>query len=339
MSLDEKFNPIRTAIYEIVGNVFKTIAGLFGYPNNPGMVTVYEMPSDLTARARFIQSLPKHESAWPPIQRPETLFEVIFGDIPKPEPVPRYVYETKEEGFYNFFIENYKNIYFLPDWLSEFIQVRLHICLDISVLEITREVLFLVLVIYSQLVSLRIALAWLLYINPYTMPWCYLIAAVDWSDEILQGIIPSVLGVNATGTIFLGLLGSVADNLNHLVFTMPFLPSEAERTKLLLNQEMRDVLVFHYLPITWYRHPIPNDLREFWYYERPDILEYMQRAYKDLGIQFLPDNIIQELNQKSDGIISQSNNISNYISTEILSKETLFDLSVFLKSLSFHFLF
>lgn len=325
MSLDEKFNPIRTSIYEIVGNGFKKIAEVFGYPDNPGMVTVYQMPSELAAKARFIQSLPEHESAWPPIQRPETLFEVIFGDIPKPEPVLRYVYETKEEGFYNFFIENYKNIYFLPDWLSEFIQVRLHICLDISVLEITREVLFLVLVIYSQLVTLRIAVAWLLYINPYTVPWCYLIAAVDWSDEILQGIIPSVLGVNATGTIFLGLLGSLADNLNHLVFTMPFLPSEAEKTKLLLNQQMRDVLVFHYLPITWYRHPIPNDLREFWYYERPDILEHMQRAYKDLGIQFLPDNIIQELNQKSDGIIS--------------SKETLFDLSVFLKSLSFHFLF
>ena len=41
------------------------------------------------------------------------------------EAVPRYIYESKEEGFYNFYIENYKNIYFLPDWLSEFIQVRL----------------------------------------------------------------------------------------------------------------------------------------------------------------------------------------------------------------------
>jgi hypothetical protein len=29
-----------------------------------------------------------------------------------------------EEGFYNFYIENYKNIYFLPDWFSEFLQVN-----------------------------------------------------------------------------------------------------------------------------------------------------------------------------------------------------------------------
>ena len=60
---------------------------------------------------------------------------------------------------------------------------------------------------------------------------------------------------------------------------------------------MKDVLVFHYLPISWYRHPIPNDIREFWYTERPDILDYMQKAYKDLDIQFLPDKIIQQLNQ------------------------------------------
>jgi hypothetical protein len=29
-----------------------------------------------------------------------------------------------------------------------------------------------------------------------------------------------------------GILGVVADSLNHLVFTMPFLPSEGEETKL-----------------------------------------------------------------------------------------------------------
>jgi hypothetical protein len=45
--------------------------------------------------------------------------------------------------------------------------------------------------------------------------------------------------------VFLGILGVVADSLNHLVFTMPFLPSEGEETKLLINQQMKDVLVFH----------------------------------------------------------------------------------------------
>ena len=69
--------------------------------------------------------------------------------------------------------------------------------------------------------------------------------------------------------------------------------------ELLINEEMSDVLVFHYLPILWYRHPIPNQIREFWYHERPDILNYMQKAYKDLEIQFLPDNIGKELNPQT----------------------------------------
>jgi hypothetical protein len=47
----------------------------------------------------------------------------------------------------------------------------------------------------------------------------------------------------------------------------------------------------------WYRYPVPNDIREFWYRERPDILNYM-KAYKDLDIQFLPNNIVEELNHQ-----------------------------------------
>jgi hypothetical protein len=45
-------------------------------------------------------------------------------------------------------------------------------------LETVREVLFVGLMVYSQIVILRIALSWYIYINPYTFPWCYLAAAV-----------------------------------------------------------------------------------------------------------------------------------------------------------------
>jgi tagatose-1,6-bisphosphate aldolase non-catalytic subunit AgaZ/GatZ len=62
---------------------------------------------------------------------------------------------------------------------------------------------------------------------------------------------------------------------------------------------MKDVLVFRYLPILWYRYPIPNEIREYWYNERPDILKYMQKAYQNLDIQFLPDSLIQELINKN----------------------------------------
>ena len=292
MSLDEKFIPVRNAFYEIVSNFFQKIASFFGYPENLGMPTIPDLTNDLYSRSQFLSSLPQHKTFWPPVQRPETWFEMIFGPLPKVESVTRYIYESKEEGFYNFYIENYKNIYFLPDWLSEFIQIQLKICLDLTLLETIREVFFVGLVVYSQIVVLRIALAWFIYINPYTFPWCYIAAAVDWTEDVLQGIVPAVLGVNLTGSIFLGILGVIADSLNHLVFTMPFLPSEGEEIKLLINEQMKDVLVFHYFPILWYRHPIPNEIRDFWYKERPDILEYLQKVYHDMNLQFLPDEVL-----------------------------------------------
>ena len=316
MSLDEKFIPLRNTFYDIIENLFTKIAGFFGYPDNPGMSVISNISGKLNSRSQFMDSLPKHQTVWPPIQRPETWFEMLFGPTPKVETVSKYIYESQEEGFYNFYIENYNNIYFLPDWLSQFIQVKLNICLDLTVLETMREVLFVGLMVYSQVVILRIALSWFIYINPYTFPWCYLASAVDWTEDILQGLVPAILGVNITGSVFLGILGVMADSLNHLVFTMPFLPSEGEETKLLINEEVKNVLKFHYLPILWYRYPIPNEIREFWYNERPDILNYMQNAYKDLDIQFLPDNII--IKQLNSSTIT-----SSFIPTQILGKVDL----------------
>ena len=317
MSFDDKFLPIRTSIYETVSNFFRTVAGVFGYPENSGMPAIYERPNKYYARAQFLDNLPMHRTSWPPRQQPETWFETIFGTGPKIEAVPRYIYENKEEGFYNFYIENYKNIFFLPDPLSEYIQVKLNVCLDISVLETVREVLFVCLFIYSQIIILRVSLAWLIYINPYTFPWFYLVGAVDWTEDVVQGFLPLILGVNITSSILLGIIGVIADSLNHLVFTMPFLPSEGEETKLLINQQMKDVLVFHYLPVSWYRYPIPNDLREYWYNERPDILDSMQKLYGNLEIQFLPDSVVER------GITSnQASNasfINDFLPTETIS--------------------
>ena len=333
MSLDDKFVPIRTALYETANNIFKKLAQPFGYPENPGMPTIYQMPSKAYTKLEFIESLPEHKTSWPPPQRPETWFEMIFGPVPKVEPVPRYIYENKEEGFYNFYIENYKNIFFLPDAISEFIQVKLNVCLDISVLETIREALFIGCVFYTQIVVLRIALLWLIYINPFTTPWCYVAASVDWVEETLQGVLPAILGVNITASVLLGAIGIVGDSLNHIVFTMPFLPSEGEPMKLLIDQQLRDVVVFHYLPISWYRHPIPNDLREYWYTERPDILDYMQKSYKNFDIQFLPDRIVQELNHQASSLTDTT---AINIPTEMLSNQ-IFSLSEAVHNLFYQF--
>ena len=78
--------------------------------------------------------------------------------------------------------------------LSEFIQVRLHLCLDITVLETIREILFVGLMVYSQIVILRIALSWYHLHKPiYLSRGVILAAAVDWTEDVLQGIVPAIL--------------------------------------------------------------------------------------------------------------------------------------------------
>jgi uncharacterized protein YggT (Ycf19 family) len=352
MSLDEKFISIRTVWYQIVESFFKKTAGLLGYPKNPGMPAVYTLPDELYNRAEFLDKLPVHASNWGRQPQPTTWFEMIFGASPKVDTVLKIPFESEKDGFVSFYIQNYKNIYFLPDWLSEFLQVRLNLCSDLTLLETIREVLFVGLVIYSQIVILRIALSWFIYINPYTFPWCYVAAAVDWTEDVLQGLVPSVLGVNITGTVFLGILGVMADSLNHLVFTMPYLPSEGIETKALLNQYQgqTDVIMFRGFPTLWQRYPIPNEIREFWYHERKDIFDYyMQEYYKNQGIQVLPDSVIQQLNQQKlkadltqiyDAVIDKKHYFSDIASTQVLANNDLIQGHEFiphLNSINQHF--
>ena len=63
-------------------------------------------------------------------------------------------------------------------------------------------------------------------------------------------------------------------------------------------------------------------MREFWYYQRPDILEYMQTAYRDLDIQLLPNIVIQELNKKNN-LVSQLSDLHESLSTTILSQSDI----------------
>lgn len=292
MSFTTRFGPIRDLIYKITGKFFEIVASLFGYPENPGMPVIKEKLSDHDLNEDFLKSLPLRTIEWPPVSRPETWFETVFGTIPKVEPIPRYIYENQLEGFYNFYVVYYQNIVFLPDWLSEFLQVRLNFCLDLNYLEMVREVIFIGLAGYAQLIGLRIAISWFPSINPFVFPWYYLTAITDWTEELLQGVVPVVFGVSITGSSFLILLGILADNLNNLVLTMPFLPSEGEIVTVSRNGRSIKMIVFHYLPSLWYSYPIPDNIRKYWYYYRPDILEHMQTNYKNLNLQLLPDEIL-----------------------------------------------
>jgi hypothetical protein len=282
MTIRERLLELREEFFNFVAFSFQKLATIFGFPDNPGMLLTplkryYWNPKSLA------ENLPIRTVRFPPDTHPQNYIEILIGDSPKPSPIPRIFYESNTDGFYSFYMENYKNIIFLPNWLSEFLQVQCNFCLDISFLEVCREVVFAILVTYYYMISFRIFIAWLISINPYTFPIAYFIAFVDWIEEYAIGLMPVVGGIGLATPLLLTLIGKAADSLNHLVFTMPFLPSEGVPGKAIVNGDVKDVLIFKYLPILWYN-------------ERKDILNYMQEAYKNVDIQFLPDRVINESN-------------------------------------------
>ena len=135
----------------------------------------------------------------------------------------------------------------------------------------------------------------------------------------MTGLSPVILGVDLTAPLILGLTGKVADSLNHLVFTMPFLPSEGQPGKMLIDQEVTDVILFRYLPSLWYTHPIPDGLKEFWYTQRRDIFNFMQKNYGHLDIEFLPNRILKEIYEQQHVTKSLIGDNTNELSTNLVS--------------------
>lgn len=289
MVFNNRIKEIQKIIYDGSQIILDSIAKFLGYPEVPGM-PIFPLDSKLRNQLTSPDLLPKHITQIPPaqIQRPETLSEALFGTFPYTMPIEKHFYQHKAEGYYNFYVENYRNMYFLPDWLSGYIQIHFNITVDHSSLELCRDVFFYVVLLYATIVSLRTMLFWMLAINPYTYPWVFVVDFVDWIYEGLAGILPCIVGIDLVPTFLGMLIGKIADSANHLLFTMPFLPSEGNKVKMIIDGELKDVIQFHYLPYLWYKYPIPNNLREFWYFDRPDILNFMEENYVQFGINFRP---------------------------------------------------
>jgi len=289
MVLNNRIKEVQKIVYDGSKVILDSIAEFLGYPDVPGMPI---FPLDLKAREELTGQdlLPLHTTELPPFQeqRPETLTEALFGTFPYTMPVEKHFYQHKAEGYYNFYVENYRNMYFLPDWLSGYIQIHFNTTVDHSNLELCRDVFFYVVLLYGAIVSIRTTLFWMLAINPYTYPWVFTVDFVDWVYDGLGGILPCFAGIDLVPTLFGMVIGKIADSANHLVFTMPFLPSEGNKVKMLIDGELKDVIQFHYLPYLWYKYPIPMNLREFWYSERPDILNFMEKNYSQFSINFRP---------------------------------------------------
>nr|YP_010277005.1 Ycf89 [Thalassionema frauenfeldii]YP_010277066.1 Ycf89 [Thalassionema frauenfeldii]UHY40528.1 Ycf89 [Thalassionema frauenfeldii]UHY40589.1 Ycf89 [Thalassionema frauenfeldii]UHY40916.1 Ycf89 [Thalassionema frauenfeldii]UHY40977.1 Ycf89 [Thalassionema frauenfeldii] len=286
---------LRGRYFQFVSQCFQTFAKPFGFPNIRGMQL---LPPDekywWVREADPTANLPLRRLRFPPASQPQNYFEVLFGDRAKPASTPRIYYENATDGFYSFFVENYKNLTFLPDWFSEFLQINLNIYNDLSLVELGREALFVVVLTYYYVMVVRVAIGWFVSINPYVFPLSYLVMFVDWIDEVITSITP-VLGGFGIGTPLLFMyVGKFADYVNNLVFTMPYLPSEGQFQKAFISGQVKNILAFKDLPYLWYTRTIPNELREFWYLERKDIYNYMKKAYGKIDLQIDPDPIVRK---------------------------------------------
>ena len=319
---------LRGQYFEFVSFCFQTFARLFGFPHIPGMNLFPPQDRYWVIREEetsLDDNLPIRRILFPPKSHPQNYFEIFFGDLPKPVTTPRVYYQSDNDGFYNYYIENYKNLQFLPNWLSEFFQINCNICNDISILELGREALFVVITVYYYILIIRVTMGWFLAINPYVFPVSYFVILVDWIDDFASSLFPTFGGFGLGTPILFVCMGKLADYVNNLVFTMPYLPSEGIFEKTIIQGQVKDILTFKNLPYLWYKYPIPNEIREFWYNERLDILKYMQKEYEVLNINFLPDqklvpiSFINTLFDQIEQIQGKNCFLSNYIPEQLLT--------------------
>ena len=297
MSLNAKLTALLTEQMVKVESFMKDCAKQYGYPENPGMPPLYEVQNILEGKLMT----PERDVHFPPRAQtliPNEIKEILVGRVPSLNLLERHFY-TNTNGYYNFYIEEFKNMYFLPDFISRFIQIRFQVYADVTLIEIFRSVFFLFLWFIYFFLNYRQFSGWFIIINPYVTPWVYMTTITDFFELYLGQYIPSVMGVNLVISVMMLIIGKIADTLNHLVLTFPYLPSEGVRKGFSeplpghvgptsISQNTYYYRVFEGLPKLWQDYPIPNELREFWVNERKDIVNFMQTYYPNVNV--LPDD-------------------------------------------------
>ena len=236
----------------------------------------------------------------------KSYIEIFFPKGLKFINYPLTYYTDSVEGYYNFIVTQ-QNPVFLPNWLSELIQIFGNQHLTITNLKTFQEWVFSFLNKFRILCEIRAALWWWLMFNPYQEPFNTLRILTEWYLTAFTGIFPIIIGIDIGPSISIGLLGFILDYLNRLVFTMPYLPSEGEKftlatlykldntnlVNLIGHLGVEEVTVFRYLPSLWYKYTIPDNIRESWYDKKREVFDYFIKYYGNSGIDFLPNRILK----------------------------------------------
>lgn len=267
-----------------------------GYPNNPGM-PVYGgnkgfFWSDIykaymrNQTDRYMSRVPEQINL-----RPKNILEILFNDNYKPVFVNKTYYVNKIDGFYAYYFQCSKAMLFLPNIISEFLQIYCQNVIGMEGLEVGRVVFYAAIQVFFNLYGVRIVMGWIIQFNPYLYIWStVLVNMVDWIEESVGMLIPNMFGLPMQYPVFLGIVTFTQRSISNLIFTMPYLPGEQFRG---YWEKRGDYYVFFKsFPYLWYKYGIPNSERLYWQSTRLDIYQYMNETYTNLNIDLLPDQFL-----------------------------------------------
>lgn len=239
-----------------------------------------------------------------------------------------FLLNSGKDAFLGFIVNQQAT--FIPDIISEAIQIYggINVPDDTLNLVIFQRWVYDFVHMFMALCSFRLLFSLVLIINPYTFPWILIITSTDWFLDSLSGLMPVFIGVDFSGILGINILAAVADYIKKIVFTMPYLPSEAIKETI----GSHNVYRFGGIPKLWKEYGIPDQLREEWYKERPEIIEHFFKYYNDINIDFLPSRVLQEFYKNQTGGSNLTSHVTNLLPNNLIS--TVNDLTH-----SFHFEF
>ena len=255
------------------------------------------------------------ESPWDVIT-PINPFQSIDSDV---YAIKRVTFEGPPDNPISFYIEPYKDMMFLPDFVERAIYRYFSWdgAWDDTTFHFVCTWIAGALCVYRAGSEIRIAWEFLLItVNPYA----YFISSVYWSlyspwiEKALGRFAPRILTMPTHYTIFFAFTQEIETKLVHLCFTMPYVPSQGVLKTEVINGESVEGLFFEGIPKGWEKTitvtsevenginkamttvynkvvvlDIPNHERLYWYFRRDDILQHINKI---LNIEALPDHLL-----------------------------------------------
>ena len=239
--------------------------------------------------------------------------------------IKRYNFNSPEGSPMSFYIEPARNMMFVPDFLEKFLYLTFsarNMSYDNAYWNSLAVAIAGSIIIYLKIGGLKQTMEnSFVGINPFSNIVTTLIykAYTPWIEKALW-FVPKIANLPMSYTLFFGLLGKVNFVLYHLVFTMPYVPSQGVLKTEKIAKEEIEALFFEGIPESWQileliksdsgivkvlHLSVPNIFRESWYEKHHDIFNFVSSACGDANI--LPDTIDGSIHHFSPYYFTLSN--------------------------------